>query len=158
MLKTIKSFFKKEIAIEKEVQAKESVDSTKLQLATCALLLEMAHADSEFSAEEEEHILATMKEHLNLSQEAADELIELSERARKESIDLWQFTQLIKSNYSVEQKIKVIEMIWRVVYVDGILDKHEDYLVHKLAMLLGLEHKQLIDAKVKILQEKRAAT
>ena len=44
-----------------------------------------------------------------------------------------------------------IEMIWQVAYADGRLDSHEDYLVHKLATLLRLDHKQLIEAKLKIL-------
>ncbi len=153
MLSMIKSFFKNEIAIERGGQSKNSAHTDKLQVATCALLLEMAHADNEFSTEEKEHIVKTIKRHFSLSEEATDKLIELSERERKASIDLWQFAQLIRNNYSIEQKIELIELIWKVIYVDGILDKHEDYLVHKLAKLLGLDHKQLIDAKMDILRK-----
>jgi uncharacterized tellurite resistance protein B-like protein len=40
-------------------------------------------------------------------------------------------------------------MIWRIAFADGNLDKHEDYLVHKLAKLLRLTHKQLIEAKLR---------
>ena len=42
-------------------------------------------------------------------------------------------------------------MVWKIAYADGRLDKHEDYLVHKLAKLLRLTHNQLIDAKLKII-------
>ena len=42
-------------------------------------------------------------------------------------------------------------MVWEIIYTDGILDKHEDYLVHKLANLLRLSHEQLIEAKLKVL-------
>jgi uncharacterized tellurite resistance protein B-like protein len=153
MLSTIKSFFKKEIAIEREVQSKDPTYTDKVQVATCALLLEMAHADNEFSTEEKEQIIKTIKRHFSLSKEATDKLIELSERERKASIDLWQFAQLIRNNYLVEQKMELIKLIWKVIYVDGILDKHEDYLVHKLAKLLGLDHKQLIDAKMEVLRK-----
>lgn len=155
MLSMIKSFFKKEIAIERGGQSKNSAHTDKLQVATCALLLEMAHADNEFSTEEKEQIVKTIKRHFSLSKEATDKLIELSERERKASIDLWQFAQLIRNNYSIEQKIEMMELIWKVIYVDGSLDKHEDYLVHKLAKLLGLDHKQLIDAKMEILRKSR---
>lgn len=157
MVGVIKSFFQKEMAMESKVQSKDTAHISKLQVATCALLLEMAQADNEFSTEEKKHILETMEEHFSLSRKAADELIELSEKERKESIDLWQFAQLIRNNYSVEQKIEVMEIIWKVIYVDGTLDKHEDYLVHKLAKLLGLDHKQLIDAKIKILRENKTS-
>ena len=67
------------------------------------------------------------------------------------SIDLWRFTSLINENYTMAEKIEVIEEIWRIAYADGHLDKHEDYLVHKMADLLRLTHKQLIDAKLRAL-------
>ena len=62
-----------------------------------------------------------------------------------------QITNLINQNYSIEEKIRIIEMIWKLAYTDGKLDKHEDYLVHKLARLLRLTHKQLIEAKFKVI-------
>jgi len=47
-----------------------------------------------------------------------------------------------------------MELVWKLVYADGILDKHEDYLAHKLAKLLRLSHRELIDAKLKALGRK----
>ena len=52
---------------------------------------------------------------------------------------------------SEQKKTQIIEMVWEIIYIDGKLDQHEDYLVHKLARLLRLSHKQLIEAKLKIL-------
>jgi uncharacterized tellurite resistance protein B-like protein len=52
----------------------------------------------------------------------------------------------------MEEKLQIIENVWRIAYADGRLDKHEDYLVHKLATLLRLSHKQLIEAKLKAKQ------
>jgi len=132
---------------------KDHSPEKELQIATCALLLEMAHADDEFSPEEEKQIEVLMMSHFDLPQEMFNEIKELSDKRRAESIDLWHFAKIIKNNYSVAEKEKVIEMIWAVVYADNKLDGHEDYLVHQLATLLGLEHKQLIDAKVKALKE-----
>jgi uncharacterized tellurite resistance protein B-like protein len=68
----------------------------------------------------------------------------------KNSNDLWRFASLINKNYSIEEKESIMEMIWRVAYADGHLDKHEDYLVHKMAKLLRLSHKQLIEAKLEV--------
>ena len=48
----------------------------------------------------------------------------------------------------------MLEAVWRVVYADGRIDKHEDYLVHQLANLLRLRHKELIDAKIRTKKEK----
>ena len=66
-------------------------------------------------------------------------------------MDYWQFARLINENYTMDEKVALIEMLWRIVYLDGNLDKHEDYLMHKLSRLLRLHHKQLIDAKKKVL-------
>ena len=125
--------------------------SPDVRLATCALLLEMANIDGKFSEIEKERIVELLRNNYQLSAEHAAALMQAAEDELEKSIDLWQFAKLINENYSTEEKIKVIETVWQVVYTDGILDKHEDYLVHKLANLLRLSHKQLIDAKLKVL-------
>jgi len=124
--------------------------SHDIRIATCALFLEMSNIDREFSKTERENIISIMKKHYDLSDEYVVTLLEASHEELKGSIDLWQFTNLINQNYSMEEKLRIIEVIWRVAYTDGKLDKHEDYLVHKLAKLLRLSHKQLIEAKVKV--------
>ncbi|MCP4642028.1 MAG: hypothetical protein GY851_16415, partial [bacterium] len=53
---------------------------------------------------------------------------------------------------------QIIEEVWRVIFADGRLDGHEDYLVHKLARLLNLNHPQLIAAKVKVMEESKGAS
>ena len=121
-----------------------------IRIATCALFLEMANIDDEFSDAERDNIINTLKKDYDLSDEHAAELIRASEDELEGSIDLWKFTSLINSNYSIHEKVQIIELMWKIAYTDGRLDKHEDYLVHKLAELLRLSHKQLIDAKLKI--------
>ena len=69
---------------------------------------------------------------------------------------LWEFTNLINENYSREKKIKVVEATWRVIYADRKLDKYEDHFVHKLARLLRLEHNEMIEAKLRVLDEMRS--
>jgi uncharacterized tellurite resistance protein B-like protein len=159
MLDVMKKFFQ-----QGEVEGKEISEvhrTQKIQVATCALLLEVAHSDDEFSeieednivrisGIEEDNIVRILKKDFNLSEEYAQELMALSEQERKESIDLWSFTRLINENYSLEEKIKIIEMVWKVIYADGKLDKYEDHLAHKLSKLLKLEHKQLINTKLKV--------
>jgi uncharacterized tellurite resistance protein B-like protein len=114
--------------------------------------MEMAHIDGEFSDSEKEKIIQTLKEEHGLSEEAVAELLKAAKEELKGSIDLWQFTNLINQNYSLEEKIRIIEMVWQLAYTDGTLDKHEDYLLHKMANLLRLTHKQLIEAKLKVLE------
>jgi len=74
-----------------------------------------------------------------------------ADRELDESVDLWQFAGLINQNYSVDEKIEIIETLWRMVFVDGKMDQYEHYLMNKLKNLLRLSQKQLIDAKLKVL-------
>ncbi len=78
----------------------------ELQIATCALLLDIAHADNEFTPEEEQRIEQLMRAHFTLSEEAFHEIKKLSEKKLKGSIDLWQFAKTIKEQYSYQQKGK----------------------------------------------------
>ena len=128
----------------------------ELQIATCALLLDIARADTEFTPEEERKIEHLMRSHFALSEEAFLEIKKLSEQKLKGSIDLWQFAKTIKEQYSYKEKEKIIEMLWEIIYTDDSLHAHEDYLVHKVAELLNLDHGKLIDAKMKILGQRKA--
>ncbi len=121
-------------------------------MAVCALFLEMARIDEVFADEEMEMILGVMKGTYGLSAEHAEALMAEADRELEESVDLWRFARRINENYSNEEKIELIETLWRIIYVDGKLDKYEDYLIHKLADLLRLTHPQLIDAKLKVLR------
>lgn len=120
-------------------------------VATCALFIEMAGIDGQFSDEERETILNILTEEYRLSKEHASEITSISKKRLEDSLDLWQFTNLINQNYSSEEKARIIELIWKIIYTDGNLNKYEDYLVHKLAGLLNLSHRDLIGAKLKVL-------
>ena len=131
----------------------KKADVIDLTLAECVLLLEIARADDEFSDEERDHLLETMQQRHSLSEEEANDLIELATQTREESLDHWQFTNRVNETHDKDERITIMEEIWRIIYTDGRLDAHEDYLVRKMANLLRLSHSEMIDAKVRILQE-----
>jgi len=148
MIERLKRFFN----MDTEKGSSEAIKDRKhdIRVASCALLLEIATIDGEFSEEEKKLIINIVKDEYGLDEKDALALIEDANKEIEQSIDLWQFTNQINKNYSLEEKIRIIEMIWMVIYADGSLEKHEDYLVHNLADLLRLYHKHLIDAKLKI--------
>lgn len=119
----------------------------KLRIAACALLLEMAHADEEFTADERLHVEEVVARHFDLGPETARELIELADTERREATDLYQFTSLINAHYDEGQRMVLAEVLWRVVFADGELSRHEDYLMRKLASLLELRPGYLGEAR-----------
>tara|TARA_B100001971_G_scaffold9770_1_gene8001 strand:- start:346 stop:792 length:447 start_codon:yes stop_codon:yes gene_type:complete len=143
MIGRIKTFFTHRSSTGDLVGEKDVVP-----LAVCALMMEMAHADGEFSDEELGHIIDILKDEYHISVKEMDELIALADDERKEAIDLWQFSRQIRDNCSREEQRKILTLLWKVVYADGHLDKHEDYLMHKLANVFDLTHKELIGAKI----------
>ena len=135
-----------------ETGLQEQSEQDRVMLATCVILLEVARSDDEFSSIEKTTIASILNKEFLISEEAIEELMGIAHRKREESIDLWEFTHLINENYSIEEKKKVVELAWKVIYADSKLDKYEDHLVHKLARLLRLDHSDLIEAKLKVKQ------
>ena len=132
----------------KDQENKENREQKK-HVAAGVLLLEAAHIDNECSKEELEHIVATLKNKFSLSDSCVDDLLDLAHADRSQSVDLWQFTRHINRNFSSDEKREVMEDVWRIILLDGKLDKHEDYYAHKLANLLHLSNEQMIAAKLK---------
>jgi uncharacterized tellurite resistance protein B-like protein len=118
-----------------------------VQVAACALLLELAHADGEFSAEEREHIERTLVRHFGLDASTGAELLQLADAERAESLDHFQFTRLIAAEYDLGQKMVLAEVMWGVILADGRLSDHETHLVRKLASLMQLEPAYLAQAR-----------
>jgi uncharacterized tellurite resistance protein B-like protein len=153
MIDLVKKFFNKSVGngvpelLESRCQ--------NIQVATCAVLLEMAKIDNEFSEEEQESLISILKKRYGLSNEDTEELIQASNEELEGSIDLWRFTNLINRSYAIDEKLEIIRTVWEIAYADGKLDEHEDYLLHKLAELLHLTHKQLIDAKLSVLEDNK---
>lgn len=149
MLDIVKRFFSNTAAeVSKDANQKTEHD---LSVATCALFLEMARIDETFTQEEMDTILTILKEKYGLSQEHADALVAEADKELAESVDLWRFARLINENYTIDEKIEIIEILWQMVFVDGKMDRYEHYLMNKLKNLLRLSHDQLIDAKLKVL-------
>ena len=149
MLETIKRFFNKEKTSDSGNDSPTSEHD--IRVATCALFVEMARIDEQFTPAEVDTIVSILKEKYGLSREHADALLAEADKELSESVDLWQFARLINENYSVDEKIEIIETLWQMVFVDGKMDRYEHYLMNKLKNLLRLSHDQLINAKLKVL-------
>jgi uncharacterized tellurite resistance protein B-like protein len=118
-----------------------------VELAACAVLLELAHTDGEFTGEEREHIERTLVRHFGLDDAAGAELLRLAEAERAQSLDHFQFTRLIAAEYDLGQKMVLAEIMWGVILADGKLSDHETHLVRKLGSLMQLEPAYLSQAR-----------
>jgi len=121
----------------------------RTRIAASIILLEAAHADHECTDDELEHVIKTLRSDFDLSRQHAEDLLQLAHRERRQAVDLFEFTNHINNEFSREEKQAVLEAVWRIIHIDGQLEKHEDHFARKLTHLLRLSHKEMIDAKLK---------
>jgi uncharacterized tellurite resistance protein B-like protein len=130
----------------------------RLRIATCVVLLEVAKSDDEFCSLEQATLSAILQKEFDISPEAVEALVEEAHAKRAQSIDLYEFTSQINEYYSREEKIRIVELTWKIVYADEELNRYEDHFVHKLTRLFRLQHEELIDAKLKVLDQLRSGS
>jgi uncharacterized tellurite resistance protein B-like protein len=149
MLNQIKLFFEQHLALS----APEHTTEDKLQLATVVLFLEMMYMDDKVEIKEQEVILSLIQQNFSVTVDQATALIELAGQQIKQATDYYQFTSLINKEYSQEEKVRLIESLWKIAFIDGVLDMHEEYLVRKIADLLHVPHTAFIMAKNRVNEE-----
>lgn len=147
MLDAIRAFFDSSMSAEQPDDEEQVPD---IRLAACALLLELAYADDAFTEDEAAHLKSAIRRQYEVEDAEADELIRLAEEARKDAVDLYQFTRLIRDNYSLGQKMVLAEIMWGLVYADGEITADEEYLMRKVCNLLKLEPGYLSDVRKRV--------
>lgn len=129
------------------------ISSNKYQVATAALLIEIAKVDGDFSVDERKQIIDLMKKDFDLEDDCVKDLLELSEQKVKDSISVYEFSSVINENFSQQEKFELIKNLWRIIYENGKLDSHEDRLIKIIGSTMNLEHKDVIGAKLFVKQE-----
>jgi uncharacterized tellurite resistance protein B-like protein len=148
MLDAIRRFMNRHLAAEPlEPPPPEGTVPENVRVAACALLLEVAHADGEFTEEEQRRIEDALTRHFGLDEATRGELLELAQAERAQSIDHFQFTRIIRDHYDLGQKVLLAELMWSVILSDGKVADHEGYLVRKLGSLLELPAAYLNQAR-----------
>lgn len=145
MLKNIQRFFNK--IPSKSLSDEEQ--KQRLQVATAALLIEIARADQHISDKEKKKINAALIKHFNLSHELLNQIVQQAEIEVEQAISLHQFTKLIHDNYSLDEKKEIIYLLWMIAYSDEGLDMYEESLIRRIADLLYIPHQDFIKAKLR---------
>lgn len=119
----------------------------RVHIAACALLLELAHADDDFTEAERMHIEAVLRRHFQLDEATALELMALSQEARGERGGLPRFARLIRDSYDAGQRTLLAEIMWGLILSDGRIARHEASMLRRITGLLDLEAGYLSDVR-----------
>jgi uncharacterized tellurite resistance protein B-like protein len=152
MLKAIRDFFETHLT----APAASTKPRHTLELATATLVAEVARLDGGMDAAEREAVMAVVSARFSLTAEEAATLVALAEAESRDATDYYQFTSLVRESYSQEERLQIVEMMWRAAYADERLSAHEQHVIRKVADLLYVPHAAYIAAKMRA-QEAAAA-
>jgi uncharacterized tellurite resistance protein B-like protein len=126
-----------------------------LRLAACALLVELARADGEFSEVERAHIGDILVREFQVTPPGARELMTAADESLREAVDLHQFTAVINARYGVAERGGLAELLWGVVDADGVLSQHEAALIRRMGGLLDLPPGALNAARARAAEHRK---
>jgi uncharacterized tellurite resistance protein B-like protein len=135
----------------------ESAESPeeRQQLALAALLVEMARADFDESADEHLEIKRLLAGHFELSEAEAADLLKNAAGAMDEAVCLFDFTRALHDSLDYEQKLAVVTLLWQVALSDERLDKYEEYLMRKVGDLLYVSPSDIIRIRNQLREEEK---
>jgi len=123
------------------------------KIALGVLLWVVAKADNKFLAQEENQIKEVITDYCNIDKGDLPLVLNSIKEAEREAIDLYSFTSTISKDLNYQAKISILENLFRVACSDKDLDDKEVETIRKISSLLGLEHSDFINAKIKIKKE-----
>jgi uncharacterized tellurite resistance protein B-like protein len=122
----------------------------ELRLASAALLFHVIAVDGEVTDDERAALTAILEQRFGIDDAAAAELMSAAENADDEAVDLYSFTHVLKAALEPEDRERIIEMMWKLVYADGTVHEFEDNAVWRVAELLGVSSDDRIRLKQKV--------
>jgi len=149
VLDQLKRIFGSEPSSNAVLQRREPLD-----LATAALLIELARADFSESAAELDAIRHILGKHFGLAEQTVDELMVKAMHRADRAVSLHEFTHRLNAELPEADKLAIIEMLWQVSHADGRIDKHEEHLVRRIAGLLHISDRDRVRLKLKTVMDR----
>jgi uncharacterized tellurite resistance protein B-like protein len=123
------------------------------RLAAAALLVHAASIDGNISDVERAKLHGVIKQRFSLDDAATDELVAEATAVEQQAIDLYQFTARLNRSLDEPARARVVEMMWQIVYADGIVTEFEDNLIWRAADLLGVSRDERIALRERVATE-----
>ena len=139
--------------VSSDAQADRAFDDGDYRLAATALLVHVVSLDGEPTAVETRKLHSLIESRFQLDPGTADKLIASAMRVEGEAVDLYHFTSVIMRSVNEEGRLRIVEMMWELVYADGQVSEFEDNVVWRAADLLGISSRDRIDLKHRVAEK-----
>ena len=136
--------------VSSDADQDRAFDDTGYRLAATALLVHVVSLDGEPTAVEKRKLHSLIESRFQLDPGTADRLINSAMRVEGDAVDLYHFTSVIMRSVNEEGRLKIVEMMWEMVYADGQVTEFEDNVVWRAADLLGISSRDRIDLKRRV--------
>ncbi len=124
-----------------------------IENALCILLVDVAKADDDFSANERMMIVSLMKKYFDIDETGVAELIVSAEDYFKREDSFYEYAVMINENFSTENKYELLKDLWRLAFADAKTDVYEESMVKKIGGLLDVDYQAVINAKLYVKEE-----
>src|SRR6195952_1236999 len=131
-------------------------DDTGYRLAATALLIHVISLDGAPSEIEKRRLHGLLETRFGLDPGTADQLIAAATRVEGEAVDLFHFTSVIMRSVNEEGRLRIVEMMWELVYADGRVSEFEDNVVWRAADLLAISSRDRIELKHRVAGKRSA--
>ena len=146
-LNKIVQFFEERLMPDAQIQ--NDNDDKVARMAAAALMVEVAEADFENKPEEQQTLKEILKTSFHLDTKDSDELFKLAESKYENATDSFEFTHMINKHFSAQQKIQLIDQLWKIAYADKVLNKYEEQVIRRSSELSYVSHKDFIASELK---------
>ncbi len=124
-----------------------------LELATAALLFEVARADYHLDDSEVALLRELLGRRFDLAEADLDELMRLAREEADSAVDHYQFVSLVKEHFDYAQRCELVRMMWSLSLADGEQHHLEEHRIRRLAELLHVSHSDFIREKLKVKED-----
>ena len=125
----------------------QSFQASNLQTAISKILVRTAKIDDEFHILEEKKILELLQSYFELNADDAQSLMEIAIKEEENATDLYAYTNVIKKELTLNERKKIIEMMWQIITTDENFDPYENNLVWRVAELIGISTRERVQIK-----------
>src|ERR1700729_3398332 len=131
-------------------------DDTRYRLAATALLIHVISIDGQPSEVEKQKLHSLIESRFGLDRGTADHLIASATLVEGEAVDLYHFTSVIMRSVDDAGRLRIVEMMWELVFADGEVSEFEDNVVWRAADLLAVSSRDRIDLKHRVAAKQSA--
>ena len=132
---------------EEESVSAGSHSESALHHAAAGLLIEAAMMDGTFDKAERTKITELLIKQFELPEEVVEEIITAAEETNAELVELYSITKVVRDHFDESERIRMVEMLWEVIYSDGTLDDFETNMMRRVGGLLYVSDRENGDAK-----------